>query len=320
MQEGRAAVRDRLAVSRVKSCAASPCEADLIKGLIAIGREFAVHPLTRDAQLAAWRRFILWQIRSCLHDEVIVPWIGGQRFALRRGMTGATGNLYLGLHEFMSMGLVLHFLRAGDLFIDAGANVGSYTVLASGICGARTLAIEAGAIAGDRLARNVEVNGLEQLVTISLVALGPIDGTAHFTRSLDAMNKVVDTAGPDTVAVAQRTLDGVVADEQPAALKLDVEGYEEEVLRGGSQVIAKPSLKLIELETTTPNILALFERHGFERAFYDPFTRILQRTPNALAYADGKWAPSNLFYVRDWEFVQQRIANAKPIVVLGRTL
>jgi hypothetical protein len=47
------------------------------------------------------------------------------------GMTGATGNLYVGLHEFEEMAFLLHFLRPGDLFADVGANVGSYTILAA---------------------------------------------------------------------------------------------------------------------------------------------------------------------------------------------
>ena len=35
------------------------------------------------------------------------------------------------------MMLPLHFLQEGDLFLDIGANVGTYTVLASGVCRAR---------------------------------------------------------------------------------------------------------------------------------------------------------------------------------------
>jgi hypothetical protein len=49
------------------------------------------------------------------------------------GMTGATQNIYVGLQEFVDIMLTLHFLRKGDLFLDMGANVGSYTILASGV-------------------------------------------------------------------------------------------------------------------------------------------------------------------------------------------
>ena len=45
--------------------------------------------------------------------------------AARHGMTGATGNIYTGLHEFADMAFTLHFLRRGDLFLDIGANIGN---------------------------------------------------------------------------------------------------------------------------------------------------------------------------------------------------
>ena len=73
----------------------------------------ATHPLTRRRRLSATARVLRWQIASRIHDEVIVDWIGGTRFAARRGMTGVTGNIYAGLHEFADMAFVLHFLRAG---------------------------------------------------------------------------------------------------------------------------------------------------------------------------------------------------------------
>lgn len=61
--------------------------------------------------------------------EVQFDWIEGARLMVRNGMTGATGNIYCGLHEFTDMSFVLHLLRPDDLFVDVGANIGSYTVL-----------------------------------------------------------------------------------------------------------------------------------------------------------------------------------------------
>jgi hypothetical protein len=100
------------------------------------------HPLTRRRRLWATARVLRWQIASRIRDEVIVDWIGGTRFAAGRGMTGVTGNIYAGLHEFADMAFVRHFLRAGDLFADVSANIGSYTVLASGVVGCSTVAFE----------------------------------------------------------------------------------------------------------------------------------------------------------------------------------
>lgn len=70
------------------------------------------------------------------------PWVGSTSLVIETGMTGATMNLYCGLHEAADMAFVLHVLRACDGFLDVGANVGSYSILASGVAQARTLALE----------------------------------------------------------------------------------------------------------------------------------------------------------------------------------
>ena len=93
-----------------------------------VARFISNHPLTCDHRAEAFLRFAHWQITARLNDEVIIPWIEGTRLAVKRGMTGATGNIYTGLHDFPEMAFLLHFLRPGDLFYDVGANVGSYTV------------------------------------------------------------------------------------------------------------------------------------------------------------------------------------------------
>ncbi len=285
-----------------------------------LGRFIASHPLTADAQFGAWTRFASWHIRSRLSDEVIVPWVGGQHLVLRRGMTGATGNIYVGLQEFMGMMLVLHLLREGDVFLDVGANVGSYTVLASGVCRATTWAFEPDLEALQHLKRHIEINELDSLVFVYPIALGQADGEVPMTVEHGAANRV-DTARSGNVhVVAQRPLDNVIGDARPIMIKLDVEGYEEEVLRGAQKLIGGPSLKVISQEGTTPWMLKLLADHGFERAFYDPFTHKLQRTPNSLALSNGKWTLSNEFFVRDWEFVEARLATAKPVTILGHTI
>src|ERR1700674_6031838 len=89
--------------------------ASTMKAVSNLARFFATHPLTRDAPLRAWARFASWQLRSRIQGEILFQWIGGQRLAVQHGMTGATGNIYVGLHEFADMMLPLHFLREGHL-------------------------------------------------------------------------------------------------------------------------------------------------------------------------------------------------------------
>jgi len=73
---------------------------------------------------------------------VLVPWVGSTSQVIETGMTGATMNLYYGLHEAADMAFVLHALRPDDVFLDVGANVGTYSILVSGVAQARTTALE----------------------------------------------------------------------------------------------------------------------------------------------------------------------------------
>ena len=53
--------------------------------------------------------------------------------------------------------------RKSELFLDVGANIGSYTILASGVCRARTIAFEPDPETANHLRRNVQENELNNL-------------------------------------------------------------------------------------------------------------------------------------------------------------
>ena len=59
-----------------------------------------------------------------------IPFTDRARLLVSRGMYGATQNVYCGLNDFEDMSFVLHYLRQDDIFLDVGANIGAYTVLA----------------------------------------------------------------------------------------------------------------------------------------------------------------------------------------------
>jgi FkbM family methyltransferase len=283
-----------------------------MKSTINIARFFATHPLTREAPLRAWARFVSWQLKSRVQDEVLFPWLEGQRLAVRHGMTGATGNIYVGLHEFTDMMLLLHFLREDDLFLDIGANVGSYTVLASGICRAKTWAFEPDPNTLRHLKRNISVNSLDAIVTVSECALGATQGEVPFTVGLDTTNKVAVANDKNVRMVRQERLDTLISGSQPIMVKIDVEGYEEDVLRGAEALLANPCLN-VELETVTPEVTHMLRSNQFERAYYDPFNRRLDREPTDLTSA-------NSLFVRNWRFVITRLATAKKIEIFDRRI
>src|SRR5262249_16392034 len=104
-------------------------------------------------------------------------------------------------------------------------------------------------------------------------------------------------------------LDSFVGKSEPVFAKLDVEGYEEEVLRGGQALLAKDSLQAIEVETATPGIQEMLSEYHFLRAYYNPFNRMLSPDPVGLQ-------ASNALFVKDFSFVNERISGSPRIRVL----
>jgi FkbM family methyltransferase len=271
----------------------------------------ATHPLTRHRRLSAAARVLRWQIESSIRDEVIIDWIGGTKLAARRGMTGATGNIYAGLHEFADMAFVLHFLRSGDLFADVGANVGSYTILASGVVGCRTVAFEPDPASAATLERNVKLKKVNDRVEIRIAAVGERPGVVRFSTGLDTLNHVVDSAEETGRNVSIETLDHVfISNRQiPALIKIDVEGYEAEVLRGAKAVLAASELKAVLTENRSPSVIEMLKCAGMIEFGYNAFEHRLVPANEVLM--------ANALFLRDPDFVISRVSRARPVRVLG---
>jgi FkbM family methyltransferase len=185
--------------------------------------------------------------------------------------------------------------------------------LAAGVRGATVWAFEPDPQAAHFLKRNIALNALQSLVTIYECAVGDRDGELTFTVGLDTMNRVATSSDASVQTVKVQQLDKVVIDFEPIMIKMDVEGHEEAAIRGAKAILANHSLKVIALETVTQQIEQAFEGHGFSRAYYDPYSRRLTSSemPNGA---------SNAVYVRDWEFVSDRLSSAPNVTVLGKSI
>ena len=95
---------------------------------------------------------------------MIIPWVDDTKLIVSKGEAGVTGNLYCGLAEYQDMGFVHHFVRSSDLFFDIGANLGVYSVLASGVKGCKSFAFEPIPKTFQKLIEQIRINKLEELV------------------------------------------------------------------------------------------------------------------------------------------------------------
>lgn len=266
------------------------------------------HPLSKGRKLRNVARFVSWQARSRLiREPYTFEFANGSKMLARTGMTGATGNLYVGLHEFNEMAFLLHYLRPDDLFFDVGANVGSYSILAGAAVGASVVAFEPGE-AFEWLVRNFALNHLGN-AQARREAVGASSGTVPFTSGLDTVNRI-DRDGAATVPLT--TLDAACGGQAPALIKIDVEGLEADVLRGATSTLSNPATNVIVMELNDPAASDLLKRAGFACCSYDPFQRSI--APPAAA------ASGNGIFIKDIGEARRRVEGASPFSVHGWTI
>jgi FkbM family methyltransferase len=157
---------------------------------------------------------------------------------------------------------IIGALQPGMTFIDIGANFGTYTLIGAHAVGdeGQVIAIEPSPAIAALLRENVIMNGFAERCHVLPCALGDCEGTATLhefaTRqgSNTLLPQIADIARAEydeTITartVPLRTLDAIIADSAPQRIdliKIDVEGFEHQVLEGGRQTLARHRPKLI---------------------------------------------------------------------------
>jgi FkbM family methyltransferase len=246
-----------------------------------------------------WRRTIRRTVTiRCIEGSLLLapPW---SRMASHIAATGLT--------ERDEALFVLDLLRPHDLFVDVGANIGFYTVLAARR-GSRVLAFEPSPDAIRMCRRSVELNGAEALVTLRNAACGAAKGRIGFSTGLDTGNHIV--AGEDAdLEVELTTLDRELATERPGVtmLKIDAEGHDLDVLRGSIDAVTRlRPVIMVEVWRGGTGERRLLEPLGYGAYRYRSDDRLLESVPLEFA------GQANLLFVYRplYEAVANRLASS----------
>ncbi len=213
-------------------------------------------------------------------------------YRLRFYPTNTSANLWIDPDSrFHDLALFRDYCRPGDTVVDVGANIGEVSiVLSRGVGGSgRVFAFEPHPRIFSFLDGNLALNRCANVTTRNL-ALGGEAGVVRMSDDKrDDMNRVVASGA---IEVRCSTLDAELPAGPIALLKVDVEGFELSVLKGGPQVLARTACVNAELidEHCRRNghgmgdVIGLLQQAGFQ-TFVAAGERALRAVPSSFAEA-----------------------------------
>jgi FkbM family methyltransferase len=203
----------------------------------------------------ALRRQIWYAIRV----PVVTPWLEGLTVYAYPGNETSRAIFVTGNYEPNEFFLLSHVIRPGMIFVDAGANMGLYTLFVARKIGEHgtVLAIEPSTRECERLLRNVAINSLSNIRlfrnavsdSCSDVDLLIAEDKWSGHNTLGAFAYDTPLAIKETVRACR--LDDIVSREglsRVDIIKLDIEGAELRALKGASEILERfRPLLLLEL-------------------------------------------------------------------------
>lgn len=206
------------------------------------------------------------------------------------------------------------FLRPNDIIIDIGANIGNVGIRAASLFDTiKVYMIEAHPVVFNFMVQNIKLNSLNNIVTFN-VALGNRDSEfIKFSNHLsDDLNSII-AEKEEGILVKLCKLDSILNEEQIDFIKIDVEGFELEVLKGSENLLKRTSCIMYEswdvhykkYDTDSTEVIKYLRGMGFE---------IYKWTEQNITRIDSNYSSincENLLAIKNYIEFQERMSTSK---------
>jgi len=203
-------------------------------------------------------------------------------------------------YELPEREFLKQLLKPGDVFVDIGANIGLFTILAGRYVGSEgaVYAFEPCAKTYQRLLANVELNRLTN-VSCYQTALSNHTGCEDLAVSLEGFDDCNSLARPvfgelfTSERVASTTWDKFANEHglagRVAMMKIDVEGWETYVVDGGARTLGREDAPILQVEfcdqaalsagSSSQKLYRALEELGYQMYIFDIKSRTLIPDP-----------------------------------------
>ena len=212
---------------------------------------------------------------------------------------------------------VLQFIISKKtIFIDAGANLGHFTLLVGAISESSVISFEPDIDTFAKLKSNIDLNKLKKNVRIQNLGLGDRNQKVSFKSMRNNGHNYILTSEVGDKEVEIIPLDKVKLKNIPSLIKIDVEGYEKKVLIGAENILKNKKLNAMIIEISdhserygnsiqdTYDFVLSF---GFNSYEYNPLLR--QLNPCTLENRSME----DIIFIRDLKRAKSRLSEGKPI-------
>ncbi|GAB3195578.1 FkbM family methyltransferase [Pontibacter aydingkolensis] len=210
-------------------------------------------PYNKKHPIFAIKRFITWKfIRAARLKDIKVNFWGDRVFLINYDSFQSMWLMYNYIVDWEEFNLIKAYVRPHDQIVDIGTNMGFYSIwMSKFLTSGNVHSFEPDHMNYNRLIKNIELNSLNDVIIANNTALSNLSGLMNFTIGLDGENHIAQSEESESILVETLTLDSY-ADKNNLSnfsyVKIDVEGFEKDVLEGARNLLAHQRIDIIQLE------------------------------------------------------------------------
>lgn len=220
------------------------------------------HPMNRRNKLNAAGRILWWKVNQLFFHMPAIVTFNNNKMQFICPSASSYGSLvvYCNLPEYPEMVFLEKMLKSNSIFIDVGANIGVYTILAAAkIKKGRIYSFEPIPSVFNILYQNIRINNLNDRVTVIEKVVSDKNGHEKFViQDISEYSHISSNQTSKSVLMPAVKLDDFCLKEKINfidVVKIDVEGEELKVLRGLENYLKSGKIRVLIIEFNSNQVI-----------------------------------------------------------------